>query len=452
MIDPELHGGIMMEIIGRLKEDGALMDNERIPGPKSRVKAGIIAALGAQNLPQRLVETDVGYWGPWATSFDGEYYKYLLDVMMQEAKIKLFYHLSAVDAIREGNLLKGVIVEGKEGRRAILGKVIIDTTGEGSIAWRSGAPVQGDEGYPAGKKKGKKGGMLDSFFIGGVDLAKFHKFKAENPAEWGQMYVGREIIKKAKANDAYIKGEAVILAENFDVYGAGKIYVMNPIHGVAEGNSVFMTEEMTAGEIDMRRQTWDVFKTIKADVPGFENSYIEKTPEVPCFGNGHRLIGDYQVTIGDMRAGKAHEDGVVINNMPPDLYEAVGKFSYDYLPHDIPLRSLVSKEVENLLAAGGSISCGGFAQGSLKYCAPTMCTGQAAGTAAALAVKNNMTPKKLDAKLVQAELRKKGIRPTVRDLSPETLAPYQTIQKLKISFQRQDIDEPFATQEEIDAN
>lgn len=452
LIDPELHGGVLMEIIGRLKEDGALMDHEKLPGPKSHIKAGIIAALGAQNLPKRLVETDVGYWGPWSTGFDGEYYKYLLDVMMQESKVKLLYHMMAVDTIREGNLLKGVIVQGKEGRRAILGKVVIDTTGDGYIAWQCGAPVQGDEGYPAGKKKGRPSGMLDSFFIGGVDLARYRKFKAENPAEWGQMHVGREIIKKAKANGAYIRGESVVLAETFDIFQRGRVYVMNPIHPVAEGNTVFMTEEMTACEIDMRRQTWDVFKTIKANVPGFENSYVEKTPTIPCVGNQHRLIGDYQVTIGDMRAGKAHEDSIAINNMPPDIYEAVGIFDYDYLPHDIPLRSLVSREVENLLAAGGTISCGGFAQGSLKYCAPTMCTGQAAGTAAALAVKNNTTPKKLDAKFVQDELRKKGIHPTIKDLSKEVLEPYKTIQAVKIRFQRQDIDEPFATQEEVDAN
>ena len=94
--------------------------------------------------------------------------------------------------------------------------------------------------------------------------------------------------------------------------------------------------------------------------------------------------------------------------MPPDLYEAVGRFGYEILPHDIPLRALVSKEVDNLLAAGTTMSNGPFALHGLRYCTPSICSGQGAGTAAALAAKNNVSPKKLDIKLLQKTLREQG--------------------------------------------
>ncbi len=449
MVDPELHGGIMQEILIRLKDDGALKNNDDIPFPKSHFKDLIIAAVGKEKLPRRFIETEVGSWGCWATSFDAEYYRYLLDDMMQEAGVKLMYHVWAADVVREENRLTGVIIEGKEGRRAVLGKVIIDTTGNGHIAWKSGAPVMGEEGYPAGKKRGRHSGMLDSFFIGNVDMQRFWKFKKENFEEWGQMYAGREMVKQAKAKGAYIRGESVLISEHFDVYNTGRVFIMQPIHPVAEGNKCWMTEEMTACEIDMRRQTWAVFNMLKENLPGFENAYIEKTPVIPCVGNGHRILGDYVVTIGDMRAGRAFEDGVSIANMHPDLYEAVGRFAYETIPYDIPYRALVSKGVENLLSAGGTISCGGFAQSALKYCSPTICMGQAAGAAAGLAATHDVAPKRLDVKLLQETLIAQGAKTTVKNVPEEVLAPYKALQKMNLVFKRQDVAELAVSEEEL---
>jgi hypothetical protein len=449
-VDPAIHGGIMLEIIDRLEKEGAVKNvNDLASWERGRFKKGIIAAVGEENLPKRFVETEAGYWGRWGVSFDMECYKFLLDNMMKEANVRLFLHAFASGAIREGNTLKGIILESKEGTRAVLGKVIIDTTGEGDIAWKSGAPVMGDEGFPAGPHKGEPGGMLNAFFIGGVDMKKYRAFQEANMPEWGEMYVGRKFIAKAKEDGAYIKGEAVILAPTFDVYNAGRIYVMNPIYRVETGKNCLMTEVLTDCEIDLRKQAYAVHKAVKENVPGFENSYIERTPNLPCIGNGHRIIGDHIVTIAEMREGKAHEDGVAINNMPPDLYEAVGRFAYDILPHDVPYRALVSKEIDNLLAAGTTMSAGGFSKTSVRYCTPSICTGQAAGVAAALSANKDISPKKLDIKLLQDTLRKQGARVSVKEVSAEDLAPYRTIQKFGIKFQRGDIKELPVTEEEI---
>jgi hypothetical protein len=105
--------------------------------------------------------------------------------------------------------------------------------------------------------------------------------------------------------------------------------------------------------------------------------------------------------------------------------------------------------VVNLLSAGGTVSCGGFAQSALKYCTPTICMGHAAGAAAGLAATNNVTPKKLDVELLQNTLRKQRAKTTVKDVSDEVLAPYRAIQKMGIVFQRRDIDKPSVTEEEL---
>jgi hypothetical protein len=86
---------------------------------------------------------------------------------------------------------------------------------------------------------------------------------------------------------------------------------------------------------------------------------------------------------------------------------------------------LVSKETDNLLAAGSTISVDFITYAATRYCTPSICTGQAAGTAAALAVKNKVTPKKLDVKLLQEALRKQGARTSVKFVAKAVLDDYQ---------------------------
>lgn len=112
--------------------------------------------------------------------------------------------------------------------------------------------------------------------------------------------------------------------------------------------------------------------------------------------------------------------------MGPDIYGPDGEHVYEVVrPHDIPYRCLVSKNTDNLLAAGATISADFYAFAADRYSAPSMCTGQAAGTAAALAARLNVTPRKLDVKLLQKTLRKQGARVSVCDLPGDVLEAYE---------------------------
>ena len=449
-VDPGIHGGLVLKILNRLKEAGAIKNLENVPlKVRANMKSRLISTIGEKNLPKRLVETEVGYWGAWGQAFDLEYYKFLMETMMVEEGVRILYHTFATDVIREGNIIKGIVIESKEGTQAILGKSVIDCTGVGDIIWKSGAPCLGDEGVEIGKQKGTPGGNLNSFYIGGVDMERFEKYKAENRDDWRGMYGGRNLIKKGKRDGAYIKSEAIIISDLLDVHDSGRLYVMNPVHRTPKDKKGWMVGEISNAEIDMRRQAWAVFKLLKENVPGFEKAYIERTSHIPVIAIGHRIKGDYILNVGDMREGKSFEDSIAINNMPPDLYERVGRFGYEILPHDIPYRCLVSEKVENLLAAGTTLSSGSFANSGLRYCTPSICQGQAAGTAAALASKTNVTPKNIDIKLLQDTLRKQGVKVTVKDVPEEVLEPYRLIKKLKIYVKRQDLKEMQATEEEI---
>jgi hypothetical protein len=266
-------------------------------------------------------------------------------------------------------------------------------------------------------------GLGCRFYISGFDGEKFEKFKKENPEEWRGLYGGRSLIQKAKAEGRYHGyRESLVIRENKP--GIAMIEGFNS--PLAEGHHGWMIEDVTAAEIDLRKQIWSAYKLLKNNVPGFERSSVEKTGTIPILRDTHRILGEYVLAEEDIYEGRAFDDAVVVSNMGPDIYGPDGEHVYEVVrPHDIPYRCLVSKNTDNLLAAGATISADFYAFAADRYCAPSMCAGQAAGTAAALAARLNVTPRKLDVKLLQETLRKQGARVSISDLPKDVLEAYE---------------------------
>ena len=396
-VNSELHGGFVKEITERMDKGGGVV----------------------HDIPEKW---DRGGWGPkqGVVFFDGEYYKQFLDNVVLEAGVKVLFHTFAVGAIREGNSLKALIVETREGRFAIRAKVIIDCSGIGDIAWKSGAPVIGEEGFPDGPYKGQHMGYGWAYFIGGLDVKKYRAFEQEHPEEWNQYISGRKLIADAKAKgNLYLLRNSVILGEREN----GRVWVLSPGYTLQPGQHPWEVEAMTAGEIDLRKQAWSLHKLLKENVPGFENSYIEQTPVQPLLRDGHRLRGEHILTEEDMTTVKTFDDGITVCNMPPDYFLPNGThhFAFNVTPYDIPYRCLISTEIDNLLAAGASVSLDFKAWAAVRYNTPSMCTGQAAGTAAALCVQQNVTPKRLHVPTLQETLRAQGLQTTVKDVPERSI-------------------------------
>ncbi|MBN1382751.1 MAG: FAD-dependent oxidoreductase [Deltaproteobacteria bacterium] len=395
LLDPAIQGGVITDIIDRLGAEGGIL---RDRSPRTRTAAFT------------------------STNFDCEVYKFMLDDMMAEAGVKLLYHTTGVGAVREENALKGIFIECIQGRFVILGKVIIDSTGNADIAWKSGVPCM-DDGHGRGPKKGRHMGLGCRFYISGVDVEKFQKFKKENPDDWTGLYGGRSLVTKAKAEGKYY-GYRESLIVNTSKPGVAMIEGFNS--PLAEGHHGWMIEDVTAGEIDLRKQVFSAYRLLKNNVPGFENSSVEKTGTIPILRDTHRILGEYVLAEKDIYEGRTFDDSVVISNMGPDIYGPDEEHVYEVVrPHDIPYRCLVAKDTDNLLAAGATLSADFYAFAADRYGAPSMCTGQAAGTAAALAARLNVTTRKLDVKLLQDTLRKNGAPVTVKDLPADILETYE---------------------------
>lgn len=421
LIDPEVLGGIVMDIVERLRKGGWVFRDFSADVRRGGNMGGI--------------------------RFDGEYYKFLLENMMAEAGVKLLYHAFGVAAIKEGNALKGVIIESVEGRQAILAKVVIDTTGSGDIAWKSGTPVMSD-GFPREAphrvgmtpRKGRHAGFGSAFFFRNVDIPKFNEFRKAHPDDWGKVAVGKDfvgwttfMVGKQFVEKAKKEGKLYGIRDNFwvrDSYGGmGRIWCHGPHYPLPLGHHGWKLEDLTAGEIDLRKQSWSLLNLLKNEVPGFENSGIEKTPVYIQLRDMHRIIGEYTITEEDVVNARTFDDAVAVSNMAfSDIFGPDYEHAEMILipqPYDIPYRALLPKETDNLLVAGAITSADFVAYNAIRYCVPSVCTGEAAGTAAALAAKNHVTPRKLDVKLLQKTLRRNGARVTARDVPRSILEEYQ---------------------------
>ena len=167
-VDPDVTTGIVLEICEKVDQEGMVLGRPGFGDARMR-----------------------------SISFEPEYYKLLTDNLMAEVGVKILYHAFVVAAIREGNTLKGVIIESKEGRQAVLGKVIIDATGAAEIAWKCGAPVMSD-GFPRGPGKGRHMGFGYAVAFRQVDTARFEEYRKAHPDEWRGPITGKSLVKKGK--------------------------------------------------------------------------------------------------------------------------------------------------------------------------------------------------------------------------------------------------------------
>jgi len=306
---------------------------------------------------------------------DPEMLKCVLNDMIEEAGVKLLLHSYFVKTLTENDVVRGVIIESKSGRQAVLGKVIIDTTGDGDVYASAGAPY--DDKLDPEDRSSK---LAFVFRIGNIDAAKFFKFREKHR----QQYM--ELMKELEQ----LRGFTMLIRTSRE----DTIWVNNNIPNLSGLN----VENLTWLEVDGRKRMLITHEFLKRKMPGFENSFIFDTASQLGVRCSRRLIGEHVVTTAELHSGIVFPDTVV---MGPDFRYNV---SPDHPHWHVPYRSLVTLDLKNVLAAGRCISADPVANDLLapiQYC---FATGQAAGTAAAIAVKDDTSVAQVDIRKLQKRL------------------------------------------------
>jgi hypothetical protein len=311
---------------------------------------------------------------------DPELTKCILNDMVDEANIKLYLHSWGVRAIAEEGRVKGVIFESKSGRQAVMGKVIIDGTGDGDLLSSAGA-----ECYTTFSPKLRSSALALVFRIGNCDFQRLCDFRESHP-------------------EAY----AELMKQLTDVAGTRIFPLPTPRNDVVwmnnwvPGLDCTKVEDLTKLEVQMRKAMRLGHAFLKKNVPSFENSFIMDTAPQTGTRGSRRVVGEITLTKEETATGKVYDDTVaVIPRMGPS---ATGS-PFVYFPY----RALVPKTVDGLLVAGRSFSSDDAANDSINLIPHCIAIGQAAGTAAAIAVRRNIEPRRVNYGELRESLAYQGV-------------------------------------------
>lgn len=355
----------------------------------------------------------------WGINFDAECMKIVLDEMCREAGVELMLHSYIADVVMEDGRIAGVLVENKSGRQAILGKVFVDATGDADVAFRAGAPTTHGRAFD-----GRPESMGSFIYLGGFEYPDDVRRKEIQALVEAEMAAGRLSF--------YNAGFLNRNSHHRDHTSAN----MARFAGDSDNGA-----DMTRGELSIRQDAWALVRFLRANVPGFEDCYVQQLSPQIGPRESRQIVGPYALDGDDVHLGRKHADTIARGSWWIDIHCPLGNTypvhlcrkecpkgtdcpfyaaEYDrmrtyeelYPPagdwYDIPYRCLLSVGVPNLLSSGRCISATHEGMAGARVMGTCVAIGQAAGTAAALAVRGGVDPAQVDVPALQAALRADG--------------------------------------------
>lgn len=341
----------------------------------------------------------------------------------QAAGVELMLHTHVVAALREGGRVTGIVVEHKSGRQDIHADVVIDCSGDGDVAARAGAAWE----------KGRTGdGLVQAptlvFRLGGVDRRGFIegcKDISNNYREWLSPYpdLWEKMIRRIDTEPAFITGGFAGLIEKARRAGDFNIpqsRVVGVKTHVPDEFLVVSTRVLGLDPTDVRSLT-EAYTKVYAQIPilvaffrkympGCANVHVREIAPMLGVRESRRIVGDYMLTAEDVIEGRTFDDVVAMGGYHIDIHRPNGTWveSRNVEAYGIPLRCLIARDLEGLMMAGKCLSATHEAVASTRVIPICMAQGQAAGTAAAMAVRRRIPVRDISVSDLQCRLIEQG--------------------------------------------
>ena len=357
--------------------------------------------------------------GSKGDQLNAELFKVAGDELIQESNVEPLLHSLAVGAIMEGNTIQGVIVENKAGRQAILAKRVIDASGDADIAHRAGAPTRKT---PLADMIG----VTVMFSCKGVDKARFLDYVNANPKtikDWSDgwkvtvtsgieddlpsTHYLDEPFKRARKEGLIPENITSILGTWGSISDSGEITYMNMVYML--GYDCTDVHDLTRAEMEGRRQVMLAIEALKRYTPGFEKASLQNFGMTLGTRDSRKIIGRYNLTEHDVRNQARFEDSIGIF---PEFLDGYGVLILPITGRyfQVPYGILVPQKVENLLVAGRCVAGDTISHAATREQMCCCVTGQGAGVAAAVSVKDGVTSSRVNIERVQTALKKQGVR------------------------------------------
>jgi hypothetical protein len=353
--------------------------------------------------------------------FNFELLKYVLEDMALEAGCKLQYHTFVSDARVRNGRLEAVETVSKSGKQWLEARQFIDATGDADVAVMAGVP------YESGRPEdGLNQSASLRFVVAGVDLQALADFltahgrPCPNPARFGWGFarggVGDSPLERLAAQaeaDGVFSAEEGGYIQFFTVPGRpGEVAFNCPRITHINGARV---EDLTRAQVEGRKIIPKIMEFCRRYLAGFDHAYLSTTAPMVGIRESRRIVGEYVLSADDFRAARKFEDGIARSCYPIDIHNPSGVgVTLERLPegeyHEVPYRCLVPLRVDDLLVAGRCISATFEAQAAIRIEATCRAMGEAAGVAAALCVREGVSPRNLDTTQLLEVLRSQGAK------------------------------------------
>ena len=353
-----------------------------------------IDALGGLNAPQDGLQGRIR-----VRSYDIPAYKCAADQLMHAAGVRLLFHAWLAGAVCDATgHLSAAIVETKSGRGAIRAQWFIDASGDADLAHHAGVPYElgdghGDALYPS-----------TMFRVGGVDAERAL-------AAVGSFGAIDALMRNAAGRYDFPRDGAIVRPQrNRSEWRVNVTQVAN-----AQGRAVDATDawQLSAGEVEGRRQVIEYLRFLRAEVPGFERAELIDVGTQLGVRETRRIQGAYRLSGDDVLNGARFDDAIGLNAWPIERH-APGRVEWAFARdprnafNQLPWRMLLPQRVSGLLVAGRCASMAHEGQSAARASGACFVMGQAAGTAAALLCNDPCTGDRLVPVLQQA-LRRDGV-------------------------------------------
>lgn len=340
-----------------------------------------------------VIERPSSYGAGQAVTYDPTTLKVVWEQTALESGVRLLLHTFCVDVIQEKGHISGLVVAGKHGLGLVKAKIFIDASGDADIVFRAGTPFEaaGSDGQPAQS-------LTTTFRLGNVDESRASQIKRD------------DMVRLMK--EANLSGDYRLPREEGSVH-------KTPMRGVVVTNMTRVAyvdgtdpAELTKAEVEGRKQALEYTRFLREQIPGYEAAYLMNFSTQIGIRETRRVYGDYRLTREDVLSARQFDDAVAQCGAPIEDHHAGNNTRWEYVPnsgtYDIPYRCLIPQELHNVLIAGRCLSADHDAHASVRSMGQCMAMGHAVGTAAALAVRQNLTPRQLDISTLQAQLKTDG--------------------------------------------
>ena len=322
-----------------------------------------------------------------------EFYKFVFDDMLTEAGVRVLFHAAVVEAKHEGRRITGVNVATKSGIQPFAADNYIDATGDGELMFLAGCD------YQLGRETDNLCQPLTTCFrMAGVDIDLFLKERPALNALYNQ-YQREGKLRNPRENLLVFTG----LGRNILHLNTTRVIRHDPTDPFS----------LSDAELEGRRQVYEMFRFLKENAASCREAELISIASHIGVRESRKLKGVHVLTADEIKQMVDFEDTIAVGNYEIDIHnpEGTGTTLYYFNGgeyYKIPYRSLLPKEYDNLLVAGRCLSATHEAHSAVGIMPICACLGQAAGIAAAVAMKTGASTCSVDVGAVRSRLREAG--------------------------------------------